>query len=100
MAGKGWGDEEWGDTSSEDQQGQIGSEAEYKEQQFEEPKVGVCDDVKGIAWNGEPFALDAIDEVRREPEKQWTINENSGIDNGAPHEKGSERLDRHGDNEY
>jgi len=49
VADKGWDDEEWGDTSSEDQQGQIGSEAEYKEQQFEEPKVGVCDDVKGIA---------------------------------------------------
>ena len=75
------------DTSSQDQQGQIGNQAEYKEQQLEQPKIGVGDDVKCFSGNGEPSILHSVDKTGGKTDKQGAIDEDGPVDDGAPLKK-------------
>ena len=85
------------DRSSQDQQGQIGNQAEYKEQQLEEPKVGVDDDVKCFSGNREPSILHSVDKTGGKTDKQGAVDEDGSVDNGAPLEKSGQCFDVHGD---
>jgi hypothetical protein len=81
--------------SSYDQQGNVGNDIEYQEDNLEQREERVNYHVKGIPRDGKPFARYAVHPITGEYTNHGGENKPGSVYDCAPHENCLERINIH-----
>jgi len=81
--------------SSHDQQGNVGNDIEYNENNLEQREERVNYYVEGIPGDGKPFTLHAVHPITGEYTNHGREKKPGSVYDCAPHENSLERINIH-----